>query len=118
MKRILLVTAAIAALVIIGAMAAVAGSSNGTLTAVCTNCGTLIPGGEASILITGTGYQSSGHNQLTVIVWGSSNPVYCGTPSKSGAFTCNTTIDGPGWYNVMAYQNSKTVIGVTGLLID
>src|SRR5258706_4714305 len=99
MKRILLVTAAIAALVIIGAMAAVAGSSNGTLTAACATCGTLIPGGEASILITGSGYQSNTHNQLTVIVWGSPNPVVCSTPTKSGSFTCTTSIDAPGWYN-------------------
>ncbi|HEV2198428.1 MAG TPA: hypothetical protein VGR73_01305 [Bryobacteraceae bacterium] len=108
-KTILILLVAILAIATVGSA-----TQNGTLTATC------VPGcsGDPAVVITGTGYQNSGHNHLTVIVWGSSNPVDCGTPAKSGSFTCNTTVDGPGYYDVVAYENSRTVIASTSLLVD
>jgi len=109
MKNSLLLLLAIAALATAGSV-----TKGGTLTATCVDCGN---GGDPSVVINGTGYQSGGHNTLSVVVWDSPNPVSCGTPDKSGNFQCTTQIDGPGWYNVVAYENSKTVIAATGILI-
>ena len=109
MKKFMLLVAAFAALAMAGSV-----TKSGTLSAICTDCGA---GADPNIVINGTGYQSGGHNQLTVIVWGSSNPVNCTTPDKLGNFTCTTFIDGPGWYNIVAYQNPKTVVAATGILI-
>jgi hypothetical protein len=111
MKKLLFLLTTIAALTMVGSAAA----GTGTLTATCTDCGL---GGDPNVVINGTGYQSNAHNQLTVIVWDSPNPVNCTTPTKSGSFTCVTTIDGPGWYNVVAYENAKTIIASTQILIN
>jgi len=105
MRKVLLLVAVFAALAIAG---------SGTLTAVCTDCGS---GGDPAVVINGTGYQSGGgHNQLTVVVYDSPNPVSC-TTYKNGSFTCNTNIDAPGWYSIVAYQNSKTVIAATVIYV-
>jgi hypothetical protein len=109
MRKFLLLGAALAALTMAGSV-----TKAGTLIATCTDCGS---GGDPNVVISGTGYQSGGHNQLIVIVWDSPNPVNCTSPDKQGNFTCTTTIDAPGWYNIVAYQNSKTVVAATGILI-
>jgi len=109
MRKFLLMVAACAALAMAGSV-----TKGGTLAAVCTDCGT---GGDPTVVINDTGYQSGGHNQLTVVVWDSPNPVTCTTPDKLGNFTCTTFINSPGWYNIVAYQNSKTVVAGTSILI-
>jgi len=109
MKKFMLLVAVFAALAMAGSV-----TKGGTLTAVCTDCGT---GGDPNVVISGTGYQSGGHNQLSVVVWDSPNPVTCTTPDKQGNFSCTTFIDAPGWYNIVAYQNSKTVVAATSILI-
>lgn len=98
-KKILILLVAILAI-------ATVGSATGTLTATCFGCGL---GGDPFVMINGTGYQSGGgHNQLTVIVYDSPNPVSCNT-YKGGSFTCTTTIIATGWYGVDAYEGSKFI---------
>lgn len=109
MRKFLLLAAAFAALAMAGSV-----TKNGTLTATCTDCGL---GGDPTVSITGSGYQSGGHNELVVIVWDSPNPVNCFPPDKQGNFSCTTTINAPGWYNIVAYENSRTVVAATGILI-
>lgn len=102
MRKLLLFVAVFAALATVGS----ATQNGGTLTATCLTCGS---GGDPAVVINGTGYQSGGgHNQLTVAVYDSPNPVSC-TTAKSGSFTCNTNIDAPGWYSIVAYQGSKVI---------
>ena len=89
-------------------------TQKGTLTATCPTCDE----GGNTVDIVGTGYQRGGHNELLVVVWDSPNPVICGTPDKKGNFSCTTTIDGPGWYIIVAYENSRTIVAATSILID
>jgi len=109
MKNLVLLLLAIAVLATAGSV-----TKGGTLTATCQGCGGV---GDPLVIINGTGYQNGAHNSLSVVVWDSSNPVYCGTPDKNGNFQCTTTIDAPGWYNIVAYENSRTIIAATGILI-
>ena len=109
MRKVLLLVAVFAALAMAGSV-----SKNGTLTAACVGCGA---GADPVVTINGTGYQSGGHNQLVVVVYDSPNPVTCTTPDKQGNFSCTTFIAAPGWYNIVAYENSRTVVAATGILI-
>jgi hypothetical protein len=111
-KKILILLVAIVAIVALATAGSV--TKGGTLSATCLACGL---GGDPPVHIVGTGYQAGGHNQLTVVVWDSSSPVTCSTPDKQGNFTCDTNIAAAGWYNIVAYQNSKTIVAATGILI-
>jgi len=117
MKKLLMVIALVA---IVATLAMAGSAASKSVSAVCLNCGNTLPLGSGGyqVVINGSGYQSGGKNQLTVIVWGSSNPVDCGTPDKVGNFSCSTTISQTGVYNVLAYQNAKTLIAATNIIID
>lgn len=103
-------------LILMGIMMIVVAANRqaGTLKADCSPCAV-----RQTITLIGTGFQTNAKNSLKVVVWDSNDIVTCTEPTKIGGnFTCTVALSAYGSYNIVAYQNPRTIVGAVTVTVQ